>query len=67
MAAIGCRCGTADSGHAQHLARARHVRVFHPGDPMRAQHHAHLLQHVAVVVDPGLVEADGGVDAPLLG
>jgi hypothetical protein len=28
-----------------------------------AQHHAHLLQHVAVVVDPGLVEVDRGVDA----
>ena len=27
------------------------------------QHHAHLLQHVAVVVDPGLVEPDRGVAA----
>jgi hypothetical protein len=31
-----------------------------------AQHHAHLLQHIAVVVDPRFIEADGGVDAALL-
>jgi hypothetical protein len=30
-----------------------------------AQHHAHLLQHAAVVVDAGLVEPDRGVDAAL--
>jgi hypothetical protein len=36
-----------------------------PKPGARAQHHAHLLQHVAVVVDPGLVEADRGVDAAL--
>ena len=29
---------------------------------MGAQHHAHLLQHVAVVVDAGLVEPDRDVD-----
>jgi hypothetical protein len=34
-----------------------------PGTPVRAQYHARLLQHVAVVVDPGFVEADRGVDA----
>jgi hypothetical protein len=33
---------------------------------MRAQYHAHLLQHVAIVVDAGLVEADRGIDAALL-
>ena len=29
---------------------------------MGAQHHAHLLQHVAVVVDAGLVEPDRDID-----
>ena len=49
------------AGHAG--ARRRR----HPSrNPVRAQDHAHLL-HVAVVVDPGLVEADGNVDAALLG
>ena len=32
---------------------------------MRAQYHAHFLQHIAVVIDPGFVEADRGVDAAL--
>jgi hypothetical protein len=30
---------------------------------MRAQHHPHLLQHVAVVVDARLVDPDRGGDA----
>ena len=33
---------------------------------MRAQHHPHLLQHVAIVIDAGLVEADRGIDSALL-
>jgi hypothetical protein len=33
---------------------------------MRAQNHAHFLQHVAIVVDPGLVEPDRRVDAAVL-
>jgi hypothetical protein len=33
---------------------------------MRVQHHAHLLQHVAIVVDARLVEANRGIDAALL-
>jgi hypothetical protein len=33
---------------------------------MHAQHHAHLLKHVAIVVDAGLVEANRGIDAALL-
>jgi hypothetical protein len=53
MAAIGCCGRPADGRHAQDLARARDVLVLHPRNPVRAQHHAHLLQHVAVVVDPG--------------
>jgi hypothetical protein len=66
MAAIGGRRRTANGGHAQYLARARDVLLIHPRNPVRAQHHAHLLQHVAVVIDPGLVEADRGIDAALL-
>ena len=44
--------------HAQHLCRAREGRIdarFAVG----SQHHAHLLQHVAVVIDASLVYADG--------
>ena len=37
--------------------------VVHARHAMRAQHHPHLLQHVAIVVDAGFVEADRGVDA----
>ena len=37
--------------------------VVHARHAMRAQHHPHLLQHVAVVVDAGFVEPDRGVDA----
>jgi len=33
-----------------------------PGTRCAAQHHAHFLQHVAVVVDPGFVETDRSVD-----
>jgi hypothetical protein len=56
MAAIGCRRRPANRRHARDLARARDVLVIHPPNPVPAQHHAHLLQHVAVVVDPGFVE-----------
>src|SRR5258707_1274320 len=49
-AAKGCGRRTADSRHAQHLAGARDVVVFYPRHAMRAQYHAHLLQHVAIVV-----------------
>src|SRR6516225_11219157 len=65
MAAIGCGRGTACRRHAQYLARARDVLVRHPRDPVRAQYHAHLLQYVAIVVDPGFVQPDRGVDAAL--
>jgi hypothetical protein len=54
--------GAAVARHAKHL-RHRGYLVIHAGHAVRAQHHAHLLQHVAVVVDAGLVEADRRGDA----
>ena len=64
--AVGRGPGAADGRHAQHLRHGRHVGLDHAGHAMGAQHQLHLLQHVAVVVDAGLVEADRGVDALLL-
>jgi hypothetical protein len=66
MAAIGGGRRPAGGRHAQHLAGARDVLVIHPRHPVRARDHAHFLQHIAVVIDAGLVEADRGVDAALL-
>ena len=53
--------GTTRRRHAEHLRRRRYI-VVHARHPVRAQHHAHLLQHVAIVVDARLVEADRGID-----
>ncbi len=61
--AVGGGAGAADGRHPQHLRHARHVGLVHAGHPVGAQHEAHLLEHVAVVVDAGLVEADRRVDA----
>ena len=36
---------------------------IHAGGAVGAEHHAHFLQHVAVVVDAGFVEAEGDGDA----
>ena len=58
--------GAAHRRHAQHLRHGRHVVLDHAGHAMGAQHQLQLLQHVAVVVDAGLVEPDRGVDALLL-
>ena len=49
--------------HAEHLGDRRHVGVYHAGGAMGAQHHAHFLQHVTIVVDAGFIDADRGVDA----
>ena len=43
--------------HAKDLGAGRHV-VAHPGDPVEPEPEAHLLEHVAVVVDAGLVQSD---------
>src|SRR5476649_728183 len=64
--AIGRGARAAHRGHAQHLRHGRHVLLDHARHAMGAQHELQLLQHVAVVVDAGLVEADRGVDALLL-
>ena len=42
---------------------ARRHDVVHAGHAVQAQHEAHLLEHVAVVVDAGLVEADRDLHA----
>ena len=42
--------------HAQDLWAGRDD-VLHPGYAMQAQHQANLLQHITIIVDPGLVEA----------
>ena len=55
------RLRAADRRHAEHLRHGRHA-IVHAGLAMGAQHHAHFLQHVAVVVDAGLVETNRGVD-----
>ena len=36
--------------------------IVHAGHAMRAQHHPHLLQHVAVVVDARLIDPDRSGD-----
>src|ERR1700719_3497909 len=51
---------------AQDLADAWDIRLVHSRQAMRPQYHPHFLQHVAIVVDAGLVEADRGIDAALL-
>src|SRR5260370_40273258 len=65
-AAKGRRHRAASGCHTQNLADARNIRLVHSRYAMGAQHHAHLLEHVTVVVDAGLVEADRGIDAALL-
>src|SRR5262249_1477306 len=57
-----CRLRTPERRHAEYLRHGWHA-VIHAWLTMRAQNHAHLLQHVAVVIDAGFVEADGDVDA----
>jgi hypothetical protein len=64
-AAIGGGRGGACCRHAQYLAGARDVFVRRPRNPVRTQYHAHLLQHVAVVINISLVEPDRGIDAAL--
>src|SRR5260370_14914771 len=65
-AAKGCRHRATEGRHAQNLTNARDIVLIHSRYAMGAQHHAHLLEHVTVVVDAGLVEADRGIDAALL-
>jgi hypothetical protein len=54
LGAPGCR-------HAEDLRR-RWRLVAHAGDAMGTQHHAHLLQYVAVIIDARLVDPDRGGD-----
>src|ERR1700738_5325696 len=61
--AIGKRggCSAARRRHTEDLRRRRHL-IVHAGHAMRAQHHPHLLQHVAVVVDARLIDPDRSGD-----
>ena len=58
------RCpGPARGRHGQHLLGRRHALV-HARLAVQAKHEPHLLEHVAVVVQPCLVDPEGHVHSP---
>jgi hypothetical protein len=62
--AEGGRGGAVRGRHAEDLRAGRHV-VVHAGDAVDPEGEPHLLEHVAVVVDAGLVEAEPHPDPRL--
>ena len=48
------RLGTVLCGHLQDLGRGWYA-IVHTRHAMQPQDQAHLLQHITIIVDPGLV------------
>ena len=41
--------------HTQNLRRGWHIVWFQARNPVHSQSHSHFLQHIAIIIDPGLI------------